>query len=279
MAKVFKWPETNINKLMCRGEPNRRIKSVLQAEFYKTVVTIIAIIGLAIIIFSVYKEISVIKNNDLINIIFAQIFLIPMLALGIFLFFIRCFVNFPDDNSIKDIKNYRKILAVGSQGEQIVAIILSKLSDDWYVFNDIYVNGAQIDHLLIGPKGIFCIETKTWSSCFINSKGEWFVWSKLNNSWVPAHINPAQQNWGHIKALKKLLGNIFINSIVVIAHPNCSYHIEGDFVESTSTKVCTYSELLDVIMENKDTLSSNQIKQYVDAVYREVFVNSAVVGC
>jgi len=65
----------------------------------------------------------------------------------------------------------------GAVGEEAVIGVLSKLPDSYHVFNDItlafsctifsntlkeYVRSAQIDHLVIGPSGIFIIETKNW---------------------------------------------------------------------------------------------------------------------
>ncbi|NSW84163.1 MAG: NERD domain-containing protein [Syntrophothermus sp.] len=59
----------------------------------------------------------------------------------------------------------------GVFGETLVSGILSKLSNEWYILNYVIINDAQIDHVLVGPKGMFCIETKTWTSCALTPNG------------------------------------------------------------------------------------------------------------
>src|SRR5207248_3110243 len=52
---------------------------------------------------------------------------------------------------------------VGARGEELVARELAKLSSPpWYVFHDIPLGtrGANIDHLVIGPGGVFSVNTK-----------------------------------------------------------------------------------------------------------------------
>ena len=50
----------------------------------------------------------------------------------------------------------------GSEGEEEVARRLSSLGDDWFVINSIPVStsGTDIDHLVIGPAGVFTLNTK-----------------------------------------------------------------------------------------------------------------------
>ena len=50
------------------------------------------------------------------------------------------------------------------QGERRIAELLAPLRAKRYVtFNDVLVTNANIDHVLVGPTGIFAIETKTYS--------------------------------------------------------------------------------------------------------------------
>jgi len=66
--------------------------------------------------------------------------------------------------------------ARGAAGELAVAAELRGLSNDFWVFHDVRlraetflrfdgkpVQSAQVDHLVIGPTGVFLIETKSWS--------------------------------------------------------------------------------------------------------------------
>ncbi|MGN0886006.1 MAG: nuclease-related domain-containing protein [Candidatus Spyradenecus sp.] len=52
----------------------------------------------------------------------------------------------------------------GARGEEIAAGELSHLPDSWTVFNGLLLpNGRDIDHVAVGPQGVFVIETKHWS--------------------------------------------------------------------------------------------------------------------
>jgi len=55
-------------------------------------------------------------------------------------------------------------LRQGAEGEKAVGQFLERLRGEGYqVFHDIVADGFNIDHVLIGPAGVFTVETKTWS--------------------------------------------------------------------------------------------------------------------
>lgn len=55
--------------------------------------------------------------------------------------------------------NYR----LGATGEQVVGRELDRLMAQGYqVFHDMPFEGWNIDHVVVGPRGVFAIETKTW---------------------------------------------------------------------------------------------------------------------
>lgn len=57
-----------------------------------------------------------------------------------------------------------RALNQGIEGERAVGQYLERLRGAGYdVFHDIVGTGFNIDHVLIGPAGIFSVETKTWS--------------------------------------------------------------------------------------------------------------------
>jgi hypothetical protein len=75
-------------------------------------------------------------------------------------------------------------ILIGAIGEEKVINTLRKLPDSYYVLNEIqiklsrsvlwkkyieYIKSAQIDHIVIGPTGIFLIETKNWDEMNISS--------------------------------------------------------------------------------------------------------------
>ena len=50
----------------------------------------------------------------------------------------------------------------GARGEERVSGILKTLPDAYHVFNDFVACGKHIDHVIVGPGGIFSVETKFW---------------------------------------------------------------------------------------------------------------------
>lgn len=51
----------------------------------------------------------------------------------------------------------------GARGEEKVSGILRTLPDAYHVFNDFTVGRNHIDHVVVGPCGVFAVETKFWS--------------------------------------------------------------------------------------------------------------------
>ena len=81
-------------------------------------------------------------------------------------------------NKAKNIIDKNISFYQGSIGEEAVIETLSELSDSYYILNDVrlrlprsvrwkkyneYVRSSQVDHIVVGPKGIFLIETKNWT--------------------------------------------------------------------------------------------------------------------
>ena len=63
------------------------------------------------------------------------------------------------------LRKYR-IYGGGWEGEkQVIKLLDSKLSDDYILLNDLYLRGGggDIDHVVLGPNGIFVLETKNWN--------------------------------------------------------------------------------------------------------------------
>src|SRR4051794_26102186 len=59
----------------------------------------------------------------------------------------------------------------GAFGEKVAGLWLSRLPSGWFVFHDIPVGerGANIDHLVIGPGGVYAVNTKHLSGTVVVS--------------------------------------------------------------------------------------------------------------
>lgn len=52
----------------------------------------------------------------------------------------------------------------GARGEEMAAAELARLGAGWTVFNGLLLPGGRdIDHVAVGPQGLFVVETKHWS--------------------------------------------------------------------------------------------------------------------
>jgi hypothetical protein len=50
----------------------------------------------------------------------------------------------------------------GARGEEHVAGILTSLPESYHVFNDFVAGHTHVDHVVVGPAGVFAVETKYW---------------------------------------------------------------------------------------------------------------------
>lgn len=67
----------------------------------------------------------------------------------------------------------RDALRRGAAGEIHVGNILTDLPDDFYVINDLTTPFGNLDHVVVGPTGVFVLDTKTWRGVVsADSKGE-----------------------------------------------------------------------------------------------------------
>ncbi|MEW6447216.1 MAG: nuclease-related domain-containing protein [Bacillota bacterium] len=85
------------------------------------------------------------------------------------------------------------------------------LSKDWVLVNDVVLEPKpdefiQVDHILIGPPGVYLIETKAWEGAFSGYKDNWR--RKEGSSWVRCE-SPTKQNKRHVRLFKEWLeGNL-----------------------------------------------------------------------
>jgi len=93
-------------------------------------------------------------------------------------------------NRVTDSFNFieqNKSFLIGAYAEEQVIDILSQLSDEYHIINDVNLRfnppifwkekndnilTSQIDHIAIGPTGIFLIETKNWKPSDIDQKSD-----------------------------------------------------------------------------------------------------------
>ena len=92
-------------------------------------------------------------------------------------------------------------------GERAVAECLDLLRDDGHrVFHDIVGPNFNIDHVIIGPKGIFTVETKTLNKYVGKDAQLYFDGERVRLGGLELPDNPVPQGRAQASWLKKLIG-------------------------------------------------------------------------
>lgn len=182
-------------------------------------------------------------------IIALYLFIIQKFLIGLILMIGGGFLTY---NQKKEIK----IINYGIKGERLIYKKLKKLSKEYKIYNDIQLfykgEGAQIDHLIVSPYGVFCIESK-------NLKGK-IVGDGQSNNWVlkktgrnggqyeKEFYNPCKQSAGHARVVEGILKKsgiyrIRVYSIVVFNEENA----QSIYVKNCSIPVIKGDKLLEQI--------------------------------
>jgi hypothetical protein len=71
------------------------------------------------------------------------------------------------DARVEAIQKERMHYVRGARGEEFVGWLLEDLPAGWHVFHGIQLNeGRDLDHIVVGPGGIFLISTKSYRGLF-----------------------------------------------------------------------------------------------------------------
>jgi len=180
----------------------------------------------------------------------------------------RFYINKDWKRAIRD----AEIGSAGLYGESITEKVLKKLPNSYYIFSDftIEVKGkeSQIDHAVIGPNGVFVVETKYWSGEIIESENENRVIQVTKNSGLHReHYHPSKQVGTHVYRLSTLLKEnglkTWVNGCVFFSHNEVKVngkHETYPLFEQTD-------ELLNYLTKNG---SNNLSKEEIEKIIRVI---------
>lgn len=163
----------------------------------------------------------------------------------------------------------------GALGEQKVVKSLESLSDEYFLINDFavsfspaiynrqendYIKSVQIDHILVGPSGIFLIETKNWSEKSMENlslrspvqqikRTSFVLFKLLNNEMSNYHLRLDRHHWGDKK--------VSIRNLIVLT--NTKPKEEFQYV-----KILTVNELLGYVNYFKPSFSNIETQRIAD---------------
>lgn len=145
------------------------------------------------------------------------------------------FLSFVLQKKIKQFKIYRS----GVKGERMVSKMLRKISKGRFVVMDnvmlpLYSNTTQIDHIVVGPFGVVCIETKNHSGEIIGGIED-IYWIQRLGSKTHLVYNPLAQNNTHVQVVRYILHkerilNVPVYNLVVFSSNNVSIKLDEENV-------------------------------------------------
>jgi hypothetical protein len=163
----------------------------------------------------------------------------------------------------------------GALGEQKVVKTLENLPDEYFLINDFavsfspaiynrqendYIKSVQIDHILVGPSGIFLIETKNWSEKSLANlslrspvqqikRTSFVLFKLLNNEMSKYYLRLDRHHWGAKK--------ISIRNLIVLT--NIKPKEEFQFV-----KLLNVNELLGYVNYFKPSFSNTETQRIAE---------------
>jgi hypothetical protein len=160
----------------------------------------------------------------------------------------------------------------GSMGEWGISAIFQCFPDTWVMFNNALIptnnSGGltEIDHLIIGTRGIFLLEIKTWKGSFTAYNDKWK--RREGSNWVEISNSPTSQSAYHQKMFAQWIVS------VVPSLPNACVYAPVVFpiakwlgVNNCSAPVFQgVPALLQTMVGCPECLTEQQIQAIADAV-------------
>ncbi|MFH1835720.1 MAG: nuclease-related domain-containing protein [Methanobacteriota archaeon] len=179
---------------------------------------------------------------------------------------------------------YRKMVAwtMGATGELRVVEELSKLDDGYILLNNVVVppNWGDADHIILGPNGLFVVETKAVGGSVECNGDSWSRFKVGGRGFsYPVKIgNPSSQVKRNAKSLKDLVlkhgseifqgtvPHIWVHAGVVFTNDDLNLKVENPTVS-----VLRLHEVVDYIKSEKSKFkySEKQLSRMASVILRE----------
>jgi len=222
------------------------------------------------------------KTSELFN---KKIFGFLMILLGVgiyfayvyafFYFFVVLAIVFLIYGFVKIIEgeNYKK-WASGASGEKIVSLKLKGLPNSYFLIEDVCLTKyGNIDHIVIGPTGIFVVETKNHKGR-IEFNGE--DWTCHSGRFKNKIKDIGKQVIFSTFDLKKFLidanlinPNFWIHSLIVFSNPETKFNINNLKI----AEVFNPAGAVKFILEQEKVLDENKVEKIVNILKRFVRTN------
>lgn len=155
----------------------------------------------------------------------------------------------------------------GAKGEEWVAHELAFLSSEYAVFNGLRLSGGQenFDHIIVGPAGVFVVETKNWKGSVEFRGGKLFAGGK----------EPSRPPLKQVKAATAELADYLdqkgcatlpIHSVLCFL----GTRLPEDLMNVNGVVVCSGTRLVEVLQETFDEPVASPLREQVVSELRKV---------
>lgn len=170
-------------------------------------------------------------------------------------------------------------IAAGRAGEQLVATELgAALGDEWVLFRGYRNARGEIDHLLLGPRGVFAVEVKYHNATMYISGDDWRFdrFDRWGNRVGQGRVedrtgrSPSVQLNEPADELAKFLRSrgqpVLIKRIVILNHPRSRIGGQRDATVEVTT---SSRHILDMVRQSRIELSDGQLTQIASLIERD----------
>ncbi len=163
-------------------------------------------------------------------------------------------------NGFKRIERY----FIGARGEERVSQLLSALSDNYHVFNDFIAGSLHVDHVVLGPAGIFAVETKFWRGKVTIEDGRILIDGR-NPSRSP--LTQVQREAAAVKnTLMKAGWNGAVTPLLVFASDSFDSHI----AELNGVVVLNSSEITSAFSTKRVVIAPDELERLASIMENNV---------
>jgi Nuclease-related domain len=156
---------------------------------------------------------------------------------------------------------YPERLRKGILGEEAVADVLSRLPSSYWVLHGVWSAHGDVDHVIIGPTGVFALETKAWEGTFYRSKGELYC-----NGKPAEHV--LRQARGAAGQVRKLLLEAdideWVEAVVVAARASVS----RSPLRFRQAYVVSIKDVVSFVTGHRRSLSSSTVLRATETLMR-----------
>jgi hypothetical protein len=171
-------------------------------------------------------------------------------------------------------------LKAGLRGQRFLAKVLIPLDDGYYLINSLKLPGRSddVDHMVIGPNGVFALEAKHHRGRIFWRDGQWYQ-SKISRRGVPQPEtpirDPTRQLKRNIDYLRSCINGtdlelsrrtrLWIEGAVVFTHPAVSLDLPEEVLDRLPFPVLRARDLPAFILGHKPrrTHTKAEIRQMV----------------